>query len=112
MSVGPREAKFLLRIDRKGMYWKKIFVFIGLVMMVSLLNPVELAAQCAMCRASVESNISNGGIGLAEGLNRGILYLMLAPYALLVAIGYAWYRHSKVYTEKQRKLAESLKRAF
>lgn len=36
-------------------------------------------AQCAMCRAVVES----GSPGEAEGLNSGILYLMIFPYILI-----------------------------
>ncbi len=36
-------------------------------------------AQCAMCRAVVES----GGESQAEGLNSGILYLMVFPYLLV-----------------------------
>jgi len=36
-------------------------------------------AQCAMCRAVVES----GGVSQAEGLNSGILYLMVFPYLLV-----------------------------
>lgn len=36
-------------------------------------------AQCAMCRAVVES----GNPSAAEGLNSGILYLMIFPYILI-----------------------------
>lgn len=36
-------------------------------------------AQCAMCRAVVES----GNPAEAEGLNNGILYLMIFPYVLI-----------------------------
>ncbi|WP_372765828.1 hypothetical protein [Lutibacter sp.] len=36
-------------------------------------------AQCAMCRAVVES----GNPTEAEGLNSGILYLMIFPYILI-----------------------------
>jgi hypothetical protein len=40
-------------------------------------------AQCSMCRAVAESS-HNGGSSIANGLNTGILYLMLFPYILLV----------------------------
>ncbi|GAB4141757.1 MAG: hypothetical protein Fur0041_16970 [Bacteroidia bacterium] len=43
---------------------------------------VELSAQCAMCKATVESNNSNGGTA-AGGINDGIIYLMFIPYILL-----------------------------
>ena len=36
-------------------------------------------AQCAMCRAVVES----GSPSQSEGLNSGILYLMIFPYILI-----------------------------
>lgn len=93
------------------MKFRGILWIVGIIVVISLINVPEASAQCAMCRASVESNISDGGIGLAEGLNRGILYLMLAPYVLLVTIGYAWYRNSQKYTAERRKVAEVLKRA-
>lgn len=47
---------------------------------LSLLPGVGLA-QCAMCRAVVES----GGEEMAEGINSGIVYLMAFPY-LIVAV--------------------------
>ena len=47
-----------------------------------LLLPQLSRAQCAMCKAVVES----GDADMAEGLNSGILYLMAFPY-ILVGIG-------------------------
>ena len=41
--------------------------------------------QCAMCRAVAET-AGDGKEGFFEGLNNGIIYLMLAPY-LLLSIG-------------------------
>ena len=41
-------------------------------------------AQCAMCKAVVES----GNASEAEGLNSGILYLMVFPYLLVGALFY------------------------
>ena len=50
----------------------------------------ELAeAQCAMCKAVVESSIENssnvfgGNSSIGEGLNKGIIILMIVPYVLL-----------------------------
>jgi hypothetical protein len=48
-----------------------------------------------MCRATLENNISNGNIGIAAGINFGILYLFVAPYLAIAALGYFWYRTSK-----------------
>ena len=51
--------------------------------------------QCAMCRASVENNVSNGDASIGAGLNNGILYLVVMPYLMAGIIGFLWYRASK-----------------
>ncbi len=48
-----------------------------------------VAAQCAMCKAVVES----GDAQVAQGLNDGILYLMVFPYILVGALFYFIYRY-------------------
>lgn len=55
----------------------------------------SVSAQCAMCRASLENNVSNGNIGIAAGINFGILYLFVAPYFVIGLIAFFWYRASK-----------------
>lgn len=64
----------------------------------------NVLAQCAMCRASVETNVNEDGIGFAARLNTGILYLFVTPYLLAMVIGYLWYRKSK---ENKRKMEEA-----
>ena len=56
---------------------------------VTFLSTINLNAQCAMCKAVVESNLKEGG-SVRAGLNNGILYLMAMPYvaALLFGIFY------------------------
>lgn len=46
-------------------------------------------AQCAMCRAVLESEEGQTG---AEGINDGIVYLMAIPYILVAGFGYFIYR--------------------
>ena len=58
-------------------------------------------AQCAMCRASVENNVSNGETTIGAGLNNGILYLFVMPYLMAAVIGFFWYRTAK---KKKAKL--------
>lgn len=58
-------------------------------------------AQCAMCRVTIENNVSNGDTTIGAGLNLGILYLFVTPYILLTVLAVLWYRHSK----KKKKLA-------
>ncbi len=42
-------------------------------------------AQCAMCRAVLESDTSGQA---AKGINNGIIYLMIFPYLLVGVVGY------------------------
>jgi hypothetical protein len=46
-------------------------------------------AQCAMCRASLESE---GNTMKAEAVNDGIVYLMVIPYILVGIVGVFVYR--------------------
>ena len=54
----------------------------------SLLFFLKSNAQCAMCRAVLESE---EGQSTAEGINDGIVYLMAIPYVLVGGIGYIVY---------------------
>ena len=65
----------------------KKFAFIGIfIALISL--PLDMASQCAMCKAVVES----GEKELIEGVNNGILYMMGVPYILMVIVGLVWYK--------------------
>jgi hypothetical protein len=57
---------------------------------------IETNAQCAMCRAVLESE---EGQSTAEGINNGIVYLMAIPYILVGGMGYIIYRKF-FYTKK------------
>ncbi|HET8829516.1 MAG TPA: hypothetical protein VFM79_09240 [Pelobium sp.] len=48
-------------------------------------------AQCSMCQATIESNLEAGGHA-GSGLNSGIMYLLAAPYLLVLGIGFLWYK--------------------
>ena len=48
-----------------------------------------LSAQCSMCRAVLESEADQSA---AEGINDGILYLMMFPYLLIGGVGYFVYK--------------------
>ena len=80
---------------------KKVFVICWIFVVVTSGN---LLAQCAMCKASVETNVNEDGIGFAAKLNTGILYLFVTPYLLAMVIGYFWYKKSK---EHKRQLEEA-----
>jgi hypothetical protein len=49
-----------------------------------------------MCRATLETNVSNGSeTVLAAQLNFGILYLFASPYIIIAVVGFFWYKNSR-----------------
>jgi len=58
------------------------------IVIIFLLFSFSAEAQCAMCRAVLESE---EGQTTAEGVNDGIVYLMAIPYILVAGIGYIIY---------------------
>lgn len=60
---------------------------------------LKVNAQCAMCRAVLESE---EGQSTAEGVNDGIMYLMVIPY-LLVA-GFAFIIYWKFFRSKKESV--------
>ena len=71
-----------------------------LFLFMTMTIPASLA-QCAMCRATLENNVSNGNIGIAAGINQGILYLFFAPYLAVAVVAYLWFRTSKSYEHNE-----------
>ena len=65
------------------------------LLFVCIVSLTEVSAQCAMCRATLENNVSNGNPGIALGINFGIMYLFFAPYLAVGVIAYLWYRTSR-----------------
>ncbi|WP_457611528.1 hypothetical protein [Lutibacter sp.] len=55
-----------------------------LLIIIFIIFTSSVDAQCAMCKAVVESSNASE----AEGLNTGILYLMIFPYLLVGALFY------------------------
>ena len=49
---------------------------------------INSKAQCAMCTKTAQQL----GEKPAAGLNKGILYLMLTPFAIAGFIGYRWWK--------------------
>ena len=63
-----------------------------LTLALFLFGSVDVEAQCAMCRAVLESE---EGQQTAKGINNGIVYLMAIPYVLVGAVGIAVFRMLK-----------------
>ncbi|WP_027125698.1 hypothetical protein [Gelidibacter mesophilus] len=55
-----------------------------LFVLFSLFTFFTTNAQCAMCRAVLESE---EGQSTAKGVNDGIVYLMIIPYVLIGGLG-------------------------
>lgn len=62
---------------------KHYFILIVIIVLILLPNITE--AQCAMCKASLESTQGQKN-SVAGGINQGIIYLMIVPYILLAFI--------------------------
>ena len=56
-----------------------------------LMSSSNLLAQCSICTKTAQQL----GKASAEGLNSGIVYLMLAPFAVAGYIGYRWWKQEK-----------------
>jgi len=78
---------------------KKI-VFVFAMMIVS---SVDLGAQCPMCKAALTSSRDHGKKNeqnVGNGINKGILFLLSAPYFLIGTAGFVYYK-----AQKKKKLA-------
>lgn len=81
-----------MRARRK--YCRQRIALIALGIVVWL--PCEIAAQCVMCRSTVASQSGTAAYeAVAQGLQMGILYLLVVPYASVLVIGWLWYRKTK-----------------
>ena len=63
----------------------------------SIFYSLSSQAQCAMCRASLESE---GNLTKVEAVNDGIVYLMIIPYVLVGIVGYLIFR---MYNKKKEE---------
>jgi hypothetical protein len=61
------------------------------IFLILLLLQTTLFAQCSMCTKTAQQL----GEGPASGLNSGILYLMMAPFAIVGVIGYKWWKSNR-----------------
>ncbi len=77
--------------------FKKAFYFL-----FSIFYSLSSVAQCAMCRASLESE---GNKTKVEAVNDGIVFLMAVPYIIVALIGFAIY---KMYYKKKSSGEENL----
>jgi hypothetical protein len=69
---------------------KKCLLIFSIILIVVFIQ-INVHAQCAMCTKTAQQL----GEKPAQGLNSGILYLMLAPFAIVGFIGYRWWKSDR-----------------
>jgi len=77
---------------------KKIYVLLFVI-----LNVLSVGAQCPMCKAALTSNRDHAHKNekrFGNGINKGILFLLSAPYILIGTAGFVYYK-----AQKKKKLA-------
>ncbi len=79
----------------KSVITKFLFVFSLLMLLTFTVGITDADAQCAMCRATVETNYNNGAGEASTRLNSGILYLLCMPYLLIGTVAFLWYRNKQ-----------------
>lgn len=70
---------------------KKLTLFLLSYILIS-----KVIGQCSLCTKTA----SQLGEESAQGLNYAILYLMLTPLAIMLVIGYRWWKKEKSYFNK------------
>ena len=68
---------------------KKAFIIFFISFSVLLINKVQ--AQCSICTKTAQQL----GEKPAKGLNAGIIYLMLTPFAIVGFVGYRWWKKNR-----------------
>lgn len=61
------------------------------------LAQLPVNAQCALCTKTAQQL----GEKPAQGLNSGILYLMIMPFAIVGFIGFRWWKNNKEVSEQE-----------
>lgn len=87
MQIKVGSQKWKVKRRRKFSYSVLLFLY-------SFFYSITTNAQCAMCRAALESE---GNTAKAKGINDGIVYLMVIPYVLVGLVCFAVY---KMYQKK------------
>ena len=76
---------------------KKIAIILLLFFQLLLLSQLPVNAQCSLCTKTAQQL----GEKPAQGLNTGILYLMIMPFAVAGVIGFRWWKNNKEVEEQQ-----------
>ena len=69
---------------------KRKFFIAFFLLQFSFFSPEKLFAQCSICAKTTLQM----GEKPAKGFNSGIIYLMLAPFAVVGFVGYRWWKEN------------------
>ncbi len=70
---------------------RKLFILLLLVFYFSFFSVENVNAQCSICAKTTQQM----GDKPARGFNSGIIYLMLAPFAIIGFVGYRWWKTNR-----------------
>jgi hypothetical protein len=73
--------------------YRKYFVGIASVILAMVVLCIPAAAQCPLCRLSVQSSSQAGA--MQAGLNLGILVLLVPPVTIFCSIFFVALKHRK-----------------
>ncbi len=79
---------------------KKWLVILWVFVSVSMVSAIA-SAQCAMCTKTAQQL----GEKPAAGLNSGILYLMLMPFAIVGFIAFRWWKGRDLSTDEEQQIS-------
>lgn len=74
---------------------KKSALIILFFLQIMLVSQFTLEAQCSLCTKTAQQM----GEKPAQGMNSGILYLMMMPFAIVGFIGFRWWKQNKATEE-------------
>ncbi|MDQ3683564.1 MAG: hypothetical protein M3352_10920 [Bacteroidota bacterium] len=75
---------------------KKAFIILFFIIYFSVLGIETAQAQCSICTKTAQQL----GEKPAKGLNAGIIYLMLTPFAIAGFIGYRLWKKNKMFNQE------------
>jgi hypothetical protein len=75
---------------------KKITLIILFSFQLLLFSQFTVDAQCSLCTKTAQQM----GEKPAQGMNSGILYLMMMPFAIVGFIGFRWWKQNKAVEEQ------------
>ena len=92
-------------------FFRSLALGVCVVMAITLVSGIrEMAAQCPMCKTSLESNRKDDQKAVGKGLNKGILYLLAMPFLVVGTVGgLYWHRQRRFeeVEERRRRILEN-----